>query len=150
MTPATVKPTRGADRYRPERLGVIIFASAMLAIVGCFNLIYGAAAIASSHVFVANAHFMLGGLRACGWIMLIIGGLQFIVTLRIFAGNQLTRWLGVTVLGLNAINQMLFIGAYRSGPWRSLACTWWRCAGCALTAAVRIWTPHSSAVCWPG
>jgi hypothetical protein len=27
-------------------------------VLGCFNLIYGIAAIANSHVFVANAHFV--------------------------------------------------------------------------------------------
>jgi hypothetical protein len=30
----------------------------MLLIVGCFNLIYGIAAVANAHVFVAGAHYV--------------------------------------------------------------------------------------------
>jgi hypothetical protein len=44
----------------------------MLVIIGCFNLIYGIAAIANSHVFVANAHYVFGSLRTWGWITLIM------------------------------------------------------------------------------
>ena len=38
--------------------GLIFFASVLLVILGCFNLIYGIAAIAHSHVFTANAHYV--------------------------------------------------------------------------------------------
>lgn len=38
MASATVKPSRGAGRYHAEGLGVMIFASALLGIVGGFNL----------------------------------------------------------------------------------------------------------------
>ena len=36
--------------------GLVLLASVLLVIVGCFNLIYGIAAVANSHVFTANAH----------------------------------------------------------------------------------------------
>jgi len=39
--------------------------------VGCFNLIYGIAAVANSHVFTASAHYVFGSLRTWGWIALI-------------------------------------------------------------------------------
>ena len=41
-------------------------------------MIYGIAAIAQSHVFVANAHYVFGNLRAWGWITLIIAVLQLV------------------------------------------------------------------------
>ena len=86
--------------------------------IGCFNLIYGIAAIANAHVFVANAHYVFGNLRAWGWITLIIGVLQLLAAAGVFTGNQLARWFGVAVLGLNAIDQMFFLPAY---PFWSLA-----------------------------
>jgi hypothetical protein len=84
----------------------------MLVIVGCFNLIYGIAAVANSHVFTANAHYVFGSLRSWGWITLIIGVLQLLAAAGVLAGNQLARWYGVAVLGLSAIDQMFFIQAY--------------------------------------
>ncbi|HJY93675.1 MAG TPA: hypothetical protein VJ371_01900, partial [Streptosporangiaceae bacterium] len=73
--------------------------------VGFFNLIYGIAAIAQSHVFVANAHYVFGSLRTWGWITLILAVLQLLAAAGALAGYQLARWFAVAVVGLNAINQ---------------------------------------------
>ena len=114
MTSATMKPAPDTGSYRePGRgLGMITFAAVVMGIVGCFNLIYGIAAIANSHVFVANAHYVFGDLRTWGWITLIIGVLQLIAAAGVVMGNQLARWYGVVVLGLSAIDMMFFIPAY--------------------------------------
>jgi hypothetical protein len=90
----------------------MVFASVLLLVVGCFNLIDGIAAVANSHVFIANAHYVVGDLRAWGWIALIAGALQLLAAAGILAGNQLARWFAVAVVGLNAIGQMFFIPAY--------------------------------------
>ena len=111
MTTAT-EPAGATRRYQIEGHGLIVFASVLLVILGCLNLIYGIAAIAHSHVFVANAHYVFGGLRTWGWITLILGALQLLAAAGIVAGNQLARWFAVAVLGLNAIDQMFFIPAY--------------------------------------
>jgi hypothetical protein len=111
MTTAT-EPVRGTHRRLGEGDGLIAFASVLLLILGCFNLIYGIAAIANSHVFVADAHYVIGGLRTWGWITLILGALQLLAAAGVVAGNQLARWFAVAVLGLNAIDQMFFIPAY--------------------------------------
>ena len=112
MTSATTEPAKGTDRLRGEGHGLIVFASVLLVIVGCFNLIYGIAAIANSHVFTAHAHYVFGDLRTWGWITLIIGVLQLLAAAGVVAGNQAARWFGVAVLGLSAIDQMFFIPAY--------------------------------------
>jgi hypothetical protein len=91
---------------------MIVFAVVLLLTVGFFNLIEGIAAIARSHVFVANAHYVIGDLRAWGWVTLILGALQILAALGILAGNQAARWLAVAVIGLSAIGQMLFLPAY--------------------------------------
>ena len=91
---------------------MIIFAVALLVTVGIFNLIDGIAAIARSHIFIANAHYVIGDLRAWGWVALILGALQVLAAIGILAGNQAARWFAVVVVGLNAIAQMFFIPAY--------------------------------------
>jgi hypothetical protein len=112
MTSATTESVSGTRGDRSGGYGLILFASVMLVIIGFFNLIYGIAAIAHSHVFVANAHYVFGNLRTWGWITLIIGVLQLVAAIGVMTGNQLARWFAVAVLGLNAIDQMFFIPAY--------------------------------------
>jgi hypothetical protein len=45
---------------------MIVFAVALLVTVGFFNMIDGIAAIANSHVFIANAHQRCGALGGAG------------------------------------------------------------------------------------
>ncbi len=114
MTSATTRPASGAGRQRVEGRGhgLILFAAVVLMVLGFFNMIYGIAAIANSHVFVANAHYVIGDLRAWGWITLILAVLQLVAAAGILAGNQLARWFAVAVVGLNAIDMMFFVPAY--------------------------------------
>ena len=90
MTSAATQPARGGGAHRAEGhgYGLVLFASVLLLIVGCFSLIHGIAAIANSHVFTANAHYVFGNLRTWGWITLIIGVLQLLAGARVLAGNQ--------------------------------------------------------------
>ena len=99
MTSATTERVKDTDRPRGEGNGLIVFASVLLVILGCFNLIYGIAAIANSHVFTANAHYVFGDLRTWGWITLITGVLQLLAAAGVVAWNQLARWFAVAVIG---------------------------------------------------
>ena len=112
MTSATARPATGGSHAQGQGFGLILFASVLLLLAGFFNMIYGIAAIANSHVFVANAHYVFANLRTWGWITLIIAVLQLAAAGGILAGNQLARWFGVAVLALNAIDMMFFIPAY--------------------------------------
>jgi hypothetical protein len=114
MMPPSTTPSVGEARRHEEGhgYGLVLFASILLVVIACFNLIYGIAAIANSHVFTTHAHYVFGNLKTWGWITLIIGLLQLLAALGVLAGNQLARWFAVVVLGLNAIDQMFFISAY--------------------------------------
>jgi hypothetical protein len=112
VTSAAMRPARGRAYAGGRGYGLVLFAGVLLLVVGFWNLIYGIAAIANSHVFVANAHYVFGNLRAWGWITLIFSILQLAAGVGVMAGNQLARWFAVAVVGLNAIDQMLFIPAY--------------------------------------
>jgi len=114
MTSATMKGDSGAGGRHAEGrgAGMVLFASILLLVIGFFNMIYGIAAIANSHVFVANAHYVFGDLRAWGWVTLILSVLQLVAAGGIVMGNQLARWFAVAVVGLNAIEMMFFIPAY--------------------------------------
>lgn len=112
MASTTVREAKNTDYAEPKGLGLVWFAAIMLLVVGIFNLIDGIAAIANSHFFVANAHYVIGDLRAWGWVTLILGVLQLLAGAGVMVGNQLARWFGVAVIGLNLIAQLFFIPAY--------------------------------------
>jgi hypothetical protein len=112
MTSAAMRPARGRTYAEGRGYGLVLFAGVLLLVAGFWNMVYGIAAIANSHVFVANAHYVFGNLRAWGWITLIFAILMLIAGGGVMAGNQPARWFAVAVLGLNAIEQMFFIPAY--------------------------------------
>src|SRR5271165_993565 len=114
MTSTTYKPagSTGGRHAESRGLGLVTFASVLLFIAGFFNMIYGIAAIANSHVFVAGAHYVIGDLRAWGWVTLILAVLQLIAAGGVLMGNQLARWFAVAVVAINAIDMMFFIPAY--------------------------------------
>ena len=110
MTSATVRHAR--DTRRGEGAWMVVFAAVLLGMLGLFNIIDGIAAIARSSVFIGNAHYVFGDLRTWGWVALILGALQALASIGVLAGNQVARWTGVALIGLNSIGQMLFIPAY--------------------------------------
>jgi hypothetical protein len=104
--------SRGSQYAEGRGYGLLIFASVLLLVIGFWNLIQGISAIARSHVFVANAHYVFGDLRAWGWVTLIFSILLLLAGVGVLMGNQMARWFAVAMLGLNAIEQMFFIPAY--------------------------------------
>ena len=111
MTSAAMRG-RGSQVAEGRGYGLLIFATVLLLVVGFWNVIQGISAIAQSRVFIGGAHYVFGDLRAWGWIALIFGVLQLVAGVGVLIGNQLARWFGIAVLGLNAIDQMFFIPAY--------------------------------------
>jgi len=111
MTSAAMR-SRGRQVAEGRGYGLLIFASVMLLVAGFWNLIQGITAIARSHVYVANAHYVFGDLRSWGWVALILSILLLLAGIGVLIGNQLARWFGVAMLGLDAIAQMFVIPAY--------------------------------------
>jgi hypothetical protein len=114
MTSTAARPDSGTGGSHAEGqgFGLVLFASVLLLVLGSFNMIDGIAAIANSHIFTANAHYVIGNLRAWGWVTLIISVMQLVAAGGVLVGNQLARWFAVAVVGLSAIDMMFFLPAY--------------------------------------
>ena len=68
MTSATIRHHGAAGRHAEgSGLGMVVFAGALVALIGFFNLLDGIAAIAKSSFFIGGAHYVVGDLRAWGW-----------------------------------------------------------------------------------
>jgi hypothetical protein len=106
------------DDYAQEGSGWVAFAGVMLTIVGVMNIIYGIAAIDDANFYVNDAKYVFSDLNTWGWIVLVLGVLQFCAAFSIFGGTSWGRWVGIGTAGLNAIAQLLFLPAY---PFLALA-----------------------------
>ncbi len=98
--------------------GWVMFAGIVIMIAGTLNIIYGIAAIGNSHFYTANAHYVISELNTWGWVILIIGIVQFCAAMGIWAKASWARWVGVFVASVNAIIQLIFLPAY---PFLALA-----------------------------
>ena len=92
--------------------GWVLFAGTMLAMVGTLNVINGIAAISQSTFFTENARFVISDLNTFGWVVLILGSVQVLAAIGIWAKTRGVRWFGVAVASVNAIVQLMFISAY--------------------------------------
>ena len=92
--------------------GWIIFAGVLLLLIGTINFIEGIAAISNAHFFVGNARFVVGDLNTWGWVALIVGVVQWVVGVGVFAKMQFARWAGVAIFAINAVTQLLTMPAY--------------------------------------
>jgi hypothetical protein len=120
---STINPdvqVRQSDRYGSEDAGTgwLLFAGIMLMTVSILNVIYGIAAIGNSNFFVADQKYILSNLNTWGWVTLILGVIQMLAALSIWAGNQFGRWFGIMFASLSAIAALLSLPAY---PFWSLA-----------------------------
>ena len=105
-------PSSYLEPFDDRGAGWVMFSGVLLVTIGVFNVIDGIAAIGNAHFFVANAHYVFGDLKAWGWTVLILGVLQVLVGMGVFAKNEFARWTGVVVLSLNALAQLLMMPSY--------------------------------------
>jgi hypothetical protein len=112
-TPVGGEGSRGqfnyADYDDSKGQGLVTFAGVMITIAATLNVLYGIAAIDSAHVFVNNAKYVFGDLKTFGWLVLILGVIQFFAALAIWQGAPWGRWFGVASASANIILQMLWI-----------------------------------------
>jgi uncharacterized membrane protein (DUF2068 family) len=117
-TSARLSGQPGAPIDDGRGYGWVLFAGTMLAIVGTLNFVYGIAAISNSKFYVQDAKFIISNLNTWGWFLVIVGAVQVVSAVGIWAQASGARWVGIISAGVNAIVQMLAISGY---PLLSLA-----------------------------
>src|SRR3954453_23299748 len=110
----------GSARRRedPRARPWVEFAGVMILIAGVTNIIGGIAAVSGSDFFVRGAHFIVGDLKGLGWLLLIVGAVQIVAALGIWAQNMMAVFVGLGTAGANALLQLFFLP---SQPLLSLA-----------------------------
>jgi hypothetical protein len=102
------------------------FAAVLLLIAGTLNVIYGIGALDDANIFTNDKRYVFTNLNTMGWILIILGIIQFTGGFSLMAGNTYGRVIGVVGAGLGAIGALLSIGG--NYPWWSLGifalCIW--------------------------
>jgi hypothetical protein len=102
------------------------FAAVLLLIAGTLNVIYGIGALDDANIFTNDKRYIFTNLNTMGWVLIILGIIQFTGGFSLMAGNTYGRVIGVVGAGLGAIGALLSIGG--NYPWWSLGifalCIW--------------------------
>ncbi len=101
-----------ADERPYKGAGWVLFAAIMLVIGSVLSIIWGIAAVSSSHFFVAGASYIVSGLNTWGWIVMAFGALQALAALSIWRGGEFGRWFGILAAALAGLAAMMSIAAY--------------------------------------
>lgn len=93
--------------------GGVIFAAAMLLMLGIWQVFMGIAAIAKGEFFLSTSNYIyefnVGG---WGWIHLIIGIIMVIAGFFLFQGAPWARAVGIVLAVLSAISNFFFMPYY--------------------------------------
>jgi hypothetical protein len=98
--------------------GRVVFVAFLLLFVGTINFIYGIGALGDANVFVNDTRLVFDNLNTLGWVLIILGVIQFTAGLSLFGGGTYGRVIGIIAASIGAIEALISIGgAY---PWWSL------------------------------
>jgi hypothetical protein len=102
----------------PAGAGWLLFSVIVLAFAGVWAIIEGILAVTSSKIYVGDATFVFSDLNTWGWIVMGLGILTVIAAFGVSTGSEFARWFGISVAGLNAFGQLMFLHA---NPWWAVA-----------------------------
>jgi len=108
MPPPSAGAVRAAESSGP---GWVAFASAYLAIAGGMHVIWGIVALSNKSAFHEDG-LVWSKLDTWGWIAIVLGALQMVAALMIFARRFAGQWLGGVLAIAGVFLSFLAAGAY--------------------------------------
>jgi hypothetical protein len=93
------------------RSGVVTFAGVMMLLAAALNLLDGIVALLNDDHYAID-ELLFGDLTAWGVWWLLVAAIQGAIGLAIVRRSSLGAIAGITVAGVNALTQLMFIGAY--------------------------------------
>ena len=93
--------------------GWVAFAGTMLLLIGGINIFQGTVALIDDERVVATANrFVLVDITSWGWTLVLSGVAMIAIGLGLLAGGTWARIAGIVVVGLHAVAQVAWLGAY--------------------------------------
>jgi hypothetical protein len=105
--------TTGKGAKQAWAQGGMVFAAAMLVMLGIWQIFMGIAAIAKDEFFVVAPNYVYEfNINGWGWIHLVIGIVMAITGFALFTGAGWARVLGILIAILSAISNFFFLPYY--------------------------------------
>ena len=98
--------------------GRATFAAVLLLIAGTLNVIYGIGALSKANIYANDTRYILDNLNTMGWVLIVLGAIQFTGGFSLMAGKTYGRVIGIIGASLGAIGALLSVGG--TNPWWSL------------------------------
>jgi len=95
-------------------IGWIVFAASLLVMSGCFSIIQGLVGVFQDEYYLVtkNGLAVHADFTTWGWTQMLIGAVQILVAVGLFAGQMWARVTGVILAGASALVNFAFIAAY--------------------------------------
>jgi hypothetical protein len=101
------------QRVAPWATGLILFAGAMMVIVGLFQIFAGTSALVHDRIYDGAPQYLYTfDLTTWGWIQLLTGILSVAAGFAALRGQLWARIVGIGLSGLSMIIQFMFIPHY--------------------------------------
>jgi hypothetical protein len=94
-----------------RRAGWLRFAATMLLVGATANALYGIVGLVGDDHFVSD-DLLFGAVTFWGGVNLVIGSIQFMIAVLILKRVASGAALGIFIAGINALAQMMAVGAY--------------------------------------
>ena len=114
MTQLQQPPTAGeASDYSSGAVGLTVFASVVMAMVGIFQALAGFVALINDEFFVVTQEWVFQfDVTTWGWIHLVLGAVIFLAALGLYSGSVWARTVGVILAFASAVAMFAWLPWY--------------------------------------
>jgi hypothetical protein len=97
---------------REQLSGWRSFSGIVLLLVGAFNVVGGLGALFREEVFVAGNEVLIADATAWGWLLLVVGLVQLVVSVGILGDRGWARMLGIVLALLSGVFHIVFLATF--------------------------------------
>jgi len=124
--------------------GWIVFAAAMLMVIGSIDFIEGLIAVIRKQYYVVTpSQVIIFNMTTWGWLTLLWGIVMFLAGMALWAGQSWARWFAIVVCSINVLGQLSWLGSGSYPLWTLTAIALDIIVIYALTVR---WTGYSESV----
>jgi hypothetical protein len=98
--------------------GWIVFAAAMMMVIGSIDFIEGLIAVIRKEYYVVTpSQIIVFNVTTWGWLTLIWGIVLFLAGMALWSGQSWARWFAIVACSINVLGQLSWLGSSSYPVW---------------------------------